>query len=139
MMNYDFFRRKPNDGQQYNYSGTLMSPRIAQQSIHFSPAYPSHIALPVFDNLPSNFIADQKPSKEYSWSVYPNPCSDYAFVNLPNEKGLVQVYSTNGQLLEEKETDKSFVLDVSRYAPGIYVVKFRSENLTLSRKIIVNR
>ncbi|HOY32597.1 MAG TPA: CocE/NonD family hydrolase [Bacteroidales bacterium] len=139
IMDHDFFRRKPGDGKKYNYAGNLMSPRIAVQSIYFSTVYPSHIVLPVLDYIPSGIDENNKLTQDYSWSVYPNPCSEYAFINLPDEDGLVQIFSASGQLLEKRNTDRSVVWDVSKYTPGIYIIKYHSENQAFSRKIIVTR
>jgi predicted acyl esterase len=139
LMDYDFFRRKPNDGQTYNYQGNDMSPRVAMQKVYFSPEYPSHIQLPVFDNLPVGMEDSPKSDDNVKWSIYPNPADDYLYVELPEEEGVLSLYSVNGQLLDKKNTRGSETLNLQSHSAGIYLLKYNSPNHVFNEKLIIRR
>ncbi len=77
------------------------------------------------------------------FTIYPNPATNEAFLNLPNKglDGLVVTVTNNlGQVLEKKEPlDNAAVilLDVSEYAAGIYFVTCRTGNETITKKLVV--
>jgi predicted acyl esterase len=134
----EFFRRKPSDGQQYLYQGNLMSPRMSVQSICFSPTYPSHIQLPILDNIPFSIEDDKdKTIESFSFGVYPNPASESVSLHLPNDEALVQIYTVNAQLISETKVNQSVIVDVSNYSPGIYIIKYISEKYRYAEKLIV--
>ncbi len=71
-----------------------------------------------------------------NFTVYPNPAQGRVFLNLHTGdqpvKGTIQLYDTGGrrvggrQPLESLLQNGRFALDVSHYAPGVYLVKINS-------------
>lgn len=83
---------------------------------------------------------NQKPSAQYSWTIYPNPVQNElvmkAFTSL--EKAEISIYGSTGQELH-KETfynTKEFRVDMSGYRSGMYYVRISSELLNNTFKIL---
>jgi hypothetical protein len=78
---------------------------------------------------------------ESSFSVYPNPASDFVNVHFKNESAnTISLYSINGnKVLETKSTGRSMRLDVSKYNNGIYLMKVESGKETSFNKLVINR
>lgn len=78
--------------------------------------------------------ATEDDNHAYPFTLLPNPAGDYLQVALAaetNEKALVNIYSMTGQLvstsgwtLNQGANQKTF--DISRYAPGMYVLQVKS-------------
>ena len=78
-------------------------------------------------------------------SVYPNPSSDYLFIQLPNNEKLesLELYNVEGRRKDHKSirTDfNSYKIDVSHLTQGLYFLKMQlKKNKTVTRTIIINR
>jgi hypothetical protein len=78
-----------------------------------------------------------------SVNIYPNPSTGIFYLDLASVNNRivnVRVYSANGALV----TENNFVADtavrelnLSNYAQGVYVVKVTSDNLTSTKRIII--
>jgi len=90
-------------------------------------------ASPSFVGLTSN-------SLENSLSVFPNPCSNFVYVNNADKKEFsIQLMNSNGMILkEEKNNDAKLRIDLSEQTPGIYFLKLSNENESLVKKLIKN-
>ena len=78
-------------------------------------------------------------------SISPNPTTDFVTINLQllEVKDLeVNVFNINGQLLEsfrDKNTlGGQYELDLEEYASGVYFVKFKIDDQTITRKVILH-
>ena len=76
-----------------------------------------------------------------SISISPNPASDFAFIKLPSEIGMVNCILMNSFgviMLEESLTSNSiYSLPISSYAPGMYIAIFENDRLSQKIKLIV--
>lgn len=69
--------------------------------------------------------------------IYPNPTKDLVHISHhSSERITVELYSATGQLLENKEFDSNTVLDLKKYASGMYIVKTKIDGETFTQKII---
>ena len=59
---------------------------------------------------------------ENSFSVYPNPAQDALNINVQAPSNL-QLYSLQGQLIQEIEVGQNTQVDISSLTPGIYFIK----------------
>ena len=88
------------------------------------------------------WLADGMVGVEYDAAVktllggqnYPNPASDYTFVNV-NEAakgGRIEIYNLNGQLISSQSLGNSILvrLDLSNLSEGMYVYRVVSGNIT---------
>lgn len=74
-----------------------------------------------------------------SFNVYPNPASDFIFVNAET-KGALYFYSSIGQEVYSGDLDNGpNKIDISAFPAGIYVIKVTGNNSTLTRKLIIVR
>jgi len=127
----EFFRREPGDGRSYLFEGTELSPRVAINSIHISPARPSNISLPVMGpefilptevattpvDMASDMLIFPSPTKG-DVSVHASGAEPYQLAVLDLSGGLV----APGPVFRERVT-----LDLSGLAPGVYMIELRGQ------------
>lgn len=74
--------------------------------------------------------------KEASLSIFPNPVSNVLTIDVNiNDDFIVGLYNSNGQLIL---TSKENSLDVSSLPKGLYLLKYTSETLNKTIKVIKN-
>lgn len=76
-----------------------------------------------------------------AFAVYPNPTSNYIQLAIPEklDNKVVTIYDDSGTLLIEKKLNadaKEDVIDVSRLRKGIYILNFKSDQKSWSKKLI---
>ena len=74
--------------------------------------------------------------------IYPNPTSNYLNVEAPTAQGnyTLKVFNTIGQQMMQNNgviNGQKLSIDVSGFAPGIYIVQLKAETGTLEAKFIV--
>ena len=71
--------------------------------------------------------------------LYPNPASEFLTIQLPNnEKVLIEIYSSLGELVMQKEIAGTETFPLDNLSAGIYLVKYLSEDRVFyTRKIEV--
>ena len=76
---------------------------------------------------------------ESQLKVYPNPTNGSVIVETEN-MSLVSVYNTQGQcVLKEETTGNQVVLDLHDVAPGLYLLRVKTESGVLNRRISIAR
>ena len=102
--------------------------------------------------LSHDWLVDGIVSVEYDAAInclisgqnYPNPASDYTYINV-NEAakgGMIQIYNLNGQLITNQSVGNSAIvrLDLSNLNEGMYIYRIVSGNTTSeARKLTVIR
>ncbi len=69
--------------------------------------------------------------------VYPNPTSGKIRIEGLNSKNIIRIYSNLGNVVFEKVvSDIDNVIDLSKYAPGIYILEMVNNNKPINFKII---
>jgi len=71
--------------------------------------------------------------------VYPNPASDNLFIGVPEDSEIILV-GLNGQSVVEKSihANKMLTIDISNYAPGIYILKIYNDKFIQLKKVIIS-
>ena len=103
-------------------------------------------------SLSREWLSDGMVGVEYDAAVntllsgqnYPNPASDYTFINVSEvaRGGMVEIYNLNGQLVSSQSVGNSALvrLDLSNLNKGMYVYRVVSGNTTSeARKLTVIR
>lgn len=67
--------------------------------------------------------------------VYPNPTSNFITIE-NNSKAVLIISSMEGKVIDKVEINGTHVLDISKYAPGIYSLSVQSGDLIRTLKII---
>lgn len=68
--------------------------------------------------------------------VFPNPTTDIVNIMLKNERPLtIKLSDLNGKTLLSTSKEASFVLDLSRYSSGLYLLHLESEHYSRTFKI----
>ena len=78
--------------------------------------------------------------ENYTFSIYPNPSSDYVKITLPqlNETANIQVFDKLGKMnFSDIANDlNNYKLDVSNFRSGVYFVTISTMNIRVSNKFI---
>ena len=78
--------------------------------------------------------------ENFTFSIYPNPSSDYVKITLPqlNETANIQVFNMLGKMNFSDTSDdlNNYKLDVSNYRSGVYFVTISTMNIRVSNKFI---
>jgi len=77
-------------------------------------------------------------ASKYNVLVTYNPLK-IVFDNINTSKGILNIYSTNGVLHEQIILDgiKEIAINEGKYKPGLYIFRFRSQNLVLQGKFLI--
>lgn len=137
-----FFRRKPMDGQTYFYQGVEYEPRTLNFFIAFSPEHPSHISLPVFNNIvvgkENLFLAEKNICNNIK--IYPNPSDGELFIKMKEEgETNIKIFNASGKIVKCGNYDTRIVnVNMNNFPKGIYIVKVKKNGEIYSEKIILN-
>jgi Concanavalin A-like lectin/glucanases superfamily/Secretion system C-terminal sorting domain len=70
-------------------------------------------------------------------TVYPNPVGDVLTINVLKQNGILLLYNAEGKLLQQQTvTTQTITMDVSKYAKGIYLLQYKTEDEVVNQKII---
>ena len=126
IMDGEFFRRKPGDGQTYTYNGVEMAPRVAVQRVAFSSEYPTHISLPVYSK---KYTGENEPQKLSDVGLqallYPNPTSGEVNIYMNHSaKYEAAIIDITGKVISKVTfTGEQFTTNLGNVASGMYFVE----------------
>ncbi|WP_035651226.1 family 16 glycosylhydrolase [Flavobacterium sp. ASV13] len=89
----------------------------------------------------ANVVVEESAPESVVFAIYPNPASDYIQVAIPEnlDNKIITIYDNSGTLIlqnkPEKEASES-VIDLSRLREGIYILNFKSDQKSWSKKLI---
>jgi hypothetical protein len=125
IMDGEFFRRRPGDGQKYTFNGVEMAPRVAINRIAFSPELPTRLKLPVYDQaLASINEPGASPATVNIMQVFPNPASDNTQIFLNYSGNFeMKLIDISGKVLRQISFQgDQHIFDVSNLAEGLYII-----------------
>ena len=113
----------------YVYNGTTGIATLwkngVPQYLSDSSNYANAFSLFIVGQLGSEEIT----TKQNSLVVYPNPAQDVLQINSP-QPTLLQLYSLQGQLLQEIKTGQNTQVDISNLTTGLYLLKDMNTGIT---------
>lgn len=122
----EFFRRRPGDGQTYTFNGTVMQPRIAVNRVAFSPAHPSRIKLPVYDQALASIEEPSSPTEpELNMLVYPNPSNSQSvvYMNYVSEFS-IEIKDLSGKTIRREQfNSEQYSLGLENIPQGVYIIQ----------------
>ncbi|MCD9577472.1 family 16 glycosylhydrolase [Flavobacterium soyae] len=89
----------------------------------------------------ANVIVEESAPESVVFAIYPNPASNYIQVAIPEnlDNKIITIYDNSGTLVlqnkPEKEASES-VIDLSRLTKGIYILNFKSDQKSWTKKLI---
>ena len=89
----------------------------------------------------ANIIVEESAPESIVFAIYPNPASNYIQVAIPEnlDNKVITIYDNAGTLVlqnkPEKEASES-VIDLSRLTKGIYILNFKSDQKSWTKKLI---
>ncbi|UPZ14981.1 family 16 glycosylhydrolase [Flavobacterium humidisoli] len=84
-------------------------------------------------------VAEEPLAEEAVFAVYPNPTTNYVQVSSPEnlDNKVITIYDDSGTLiLQNKPQGNESVIDVSKLRRGIYILNFKSDQKSWSKKLI---
>ncbi len=89
----------------------------------------------------ANSAVEQTQAENTVFAVYPNPAVNYIQLSLPEklDNKIISIYDNSGTLILQNtpETDASeSVIDISRLTKGIYILNFKSDQKSWTKKLI---
>lgn len=84
-------------------------------------------------------VAEDPQEEETVFAVYPNPTTNYVQVSSPEnlDNKVITIYDNSGTLiLQNKPQGNESVIDVSKLRRGIYILNFKSDQKSWSKKLI---
>lgn len=84
-------------------------------------------------------VEEQPQAEEVVFAVYPNPTTSYVQVSSPEnlDNKVITIYDNTGNLvLQNKPEGNESVIDVSRLHRGIYILNFKSDQKSWTKKLI---
>ena len=121
---YDVF-----NGTNLSVSSTSMSGTLAPGQFHIYADHPVNLV----DALPAKVSQLRHRSKLF----YPDPASDRIVLN-NSRNGRIEVYTTSGRKVLQKNVSVGQSLDISRLQSGLYIVRFISTNTEQTQLLIKN-
>ncbi len=83
-----------------------------------------------------NTSIPQAPEKQMDIRIYPNPVSDYLYVDMP-ENGRIEIYSIAGRLIFAQNAEAGVKsIPVGEYGKGLYLIRIKSEEKIVNKKFI---
>ncbi len=108
-----------------NNSKTESHPRIGIADPHLFSYSSSNIGLNEFADNPY-------------LNIFPNPANESFSLNTTLATGIVSIYNTNGQqVYTTRFTEPITNINVATFTSGIYFVKVKSDNNSITRKLVV--
>jgi spore germination protein YaaH/PKD repeat protein len=113
----------------YTQTGTYSVMLIASNS--FCDADTSIVFVTVNNNLTVDELSIQEPF------VYPNPTSDFIFIQNILENSQIILTDINGKTLHKAELcDKNHTIDLRKFEAGMYMLEIHSENSERKYKVV---
>jgi hypothetical protein len=86
----------------------------------------------VYQASPTNI-----PERDNEFTIYPNPVSDYLFIDYPNQNSsniYYRIYHPNGNIMDSGQAGSH--IDLSTFAPGIYYLFIVLDQTIVTKKIL---
>lgn len=84
-------------------------------------------------------VAEEPQAEEVVFAIYPNPTTNYVQVSSPEnlDNKVITIYDNTGNLiLQNKPQGNESVIDVSKLRRGIYILNFKSDQKSWTKKLI---
>ncbi|MEP7278257.1 MAG: T9SS type A sorting domain-containing protein [Bacteroidota bacterium] len=76
-------------------------------------------------------------TEDAALSVFPNPAKDQISVSGLSGKGQIRILDTRGKLFNLINTNaQTLTIDISKYAVGLYILQYITEQETISQKLM---
>ncbi|MCP2028282.1 beta-glucanase (GH16 family) [Flavobacterium sp. HSC-32F16] len=88
-----------------------------------------------------NSSVEETQAENTAFTVYPNPAGNYIQVSLPEklENAVITIYDNSGTLMLQNKPEANAsesVIDLSRLTKGIYILNFKSDQKSWTKKLI---
>lgn len=77
---------------------------------------------------------------EASFTIYPNPTSDYVLVSIPKGEGALTISTISGNVVREyKINSNQVMLDLNDLPKGMYMIHLNNDNYQLTKRLVLNK
>jgi len=86
-------------------------------------------------------VVEETQAENSAFAVYPNPAGNYIQVSLPEnlDNKIITIYDNSGTLMLQNKPEANAsesVIDLSRLTKGIYILNFKSDQKSWTKKLI---
>ena len=78
-----------------------------------------------------------------NFNLFPNPSQDYFWLEIPEQQKIVslEIYDIKGRLIKQllRKNTKKILVDVKDFAEGYYLVKTKTKQGSVSKKLIISK
>jgi hypothetical protein len=127
--------------------GPLLELAFAKDTavLNLSPANQSNFTNISLIYDPKAIGMESEGQLENSWSIFPNPASDYLYIRLQIDmlqKGTLIMFSMEGKevyrtYVESQSSQKTLIIAVTDIPKGIYYIVYRSKEQRVRKKVII--
>jgi polyhydroxybutyrate depolymerase len=83
---------------------------------------------------------NEESENNWKMKVFPNPAKNSINIQIPSEvlkEGLLNILDVNGKVVFSKKVTTSLIhLDLSKFSDGIYFIRFKSEDFSITEKFL---
>lgn len=85
-----------------------------------------------------DFLVGVEGVEDMSFRVYPNPAKDYLQITTSEKLNMVEIYNATGVLVySERVEGQQVSINTKGFSSGVYMLKLKSGNNTISKKILI--
>ncbi|MCO5258775.1 MAG: T9SS type A sorting domain-containing protein [Crocinitomicaceae bacterium] len=86
----------------------------------------------------SDLYAETEGVETDDFSIYPNPTSDFVYIDFNYSLAQYELYNLNGRKIHQGEVAKNVPIDFSSYEKGIYILILQTSQGVVMKRIIKN-
>ena len=90
------------------------------------------------DEVELNYTVGINSLDQFGYSIYPNPTAGLIKIDTKNEL-LISIFNQQGSLIKSLQITGSVIIDLSRYATGLYMITIRDMNGDVFKEKIILR
>lgn len=111
---------------------------IGTDSILFSNEYLNSMVLLKLTENPSLSVVEN--TLEYSIELFPNPNNGIFTVLIPKENYEINIHNISGEIIYKTaiQNTEQFNIDIQGFPSGIYILNLKSDNITYTKKMIID-
>ena len=139
VMEYSYMDENP-FGMEYPYEVCYQVTGVWESEYDFCESPAAKSVIPIYDYVCITVTGIDNPLADGMTSLYPNPATDR--VNITSTQSIDRITIVNyvGQVVYDSEVnaERSVVLNTSDYEAGMYIVRIKTENGVVTKRMTIS-
>ncbi len=133
----DYNSTFPNFHYHYDYFH-----QSSTQCVNINNQYVWHPFLPDTTKCGFNLVSSNKQNKK-ELQIIPNPADNYTFIRVSpiNDRNVLSIFNVYGNNLYQtilNQGTEQYILDLTKFTPGIYFIELQSHSSVICKKLIID-